>query len=238
MNALYTEDAKERILSASIELFSRKGFDATRVNEIAESAGVNKALIYYYFKSKEDILDTLLESVLAKLSAASMEFINQHIIPTIQAGRLDIVGDRFEFSDEEAMHSFQNHMAEYYEKLVDYLLTNRALVRILLFESLRSGKHKSILFRVMELMDKNPCNPIFSTLRNSDEDFDYSEDTVFFKFFFSWIPLISIAAYYDEYKAKTLLSDESMKELTIQSLENLIRAARARHFVVSAVKES
>jgi AcrR family transcriptional regulator len=238
LNTLNTEDAKERILSASIDLFSRKGFDATRVNEIAESAGVNKALIYYYFKNKEDILDTLLEAVLAKLSASSMEFINSYIVPMIKAGRLDIVGERFEFADGEAMEYFQMHMGRYYEKLVDYLLTNRAVVRILMFESLRSGKHKSILFRLMKLMDKDPSNPIYRTLQSTDEDFDYNEDTIFFKFFFSWIPLISIAAYYDEYKAKTLLSDESMKELTIRSLENLVRGAQERHFVVSALKES
>ena len=90
-------------------------------------------------------------------------------------------------------------MAKHYEKLVDYLLQNRAIVRILMSESLRSVKHGSSLFRVMELMDKNPGNPIYRSLHAADEDFEYNEDTVFFKFFFSWIPLISIAAYYDEY---------------------------------------
>lgn len=44
-----TIEAKERILHASIQLFSEKGFDATSVTEIAKSADVTKALIYYYF---------------------------------------------------------------------------------------------------------------------------------------------------------------------------------------------
>ncbi|MGI5900803.1 MAG: TetR/AcrR family transcriptional regulator, partial [Christensenellales bacterium] len=52
-------EAKERILRASSRLFSEKGYDAARVSEIAHEAGVNKALIYYYFKNKEDILNTL-----------------------------------------------------------------------------------------------------------------------------------------------------------------------------------
>ena len=55
-------EAKERILQASVELFSRKGFDATSVTEIARSAEVTKALIYYYFKSKEEIMDSLVRS--------------------------------------------------------------------------------------------------------------------------------------------------------------------------------
>lgn len=238
MNTLVPEEAKERILNAAIELFSRKGFDATRVNEIAESAGVNKALIYYCFKSKLDILDTLLEKAAAKLSAASVEFVNTYIIPLIKSGKLDIVGDRFHFSDEGAMRHFQASLAKYYERLVDYLLTNRALARILMFESLKGGKHENSLFRLLELMDKNPGNPVYRTLQSTDEDFDYDEEPVFFQFFFSWIPLISIAAYYDEYKAKSRLSDERMKELTLRSLENLTRAAEAQHFVIPAVQGS
>ena len=233
LRVLNKEDARERILGASIDLFSRKGFAAARVSEIVDCAGVNKALIYYYFKSKEDILDTLLGSIISHVSSASTEFIDTYIVPMVKDGRLDIVGDRFEFSDSEAMGYFQANMAKHYEKLVDYLLQNRAIVRILMSESLRSGKHGSSLFRVMELMDKNPGNPIYRSLHAADEDFEYNEDTVFFKFFFSWIPLISIAAYYDEYKEKNLLSDENMKELTLRSLEILVKGAQDRHFVVS-----
>jgi len=58
-NHFSREEAKERIIAASIKQFSEKGFDGTRVNEIAESADVNKALIYYYFENKEAILDQL-----------------------------------------------------------------------------------------------------------------------------------------------------------------------------------
>jgi drug/metabolite transporter (DMT)-like permease len=57
------KDARERIIDAATQLFSQKGFDATRVNDIANTANVNKALIYYYFKSKEDILALLVYKV-------------------------------------------------------------------------------------------------------------------------------------------------------------------------------
>jgi AcrR family transcriptional regulator len=43
-------EARERIIKAAIQLFSQKGYDATRVNDIASTANVNKALIYYYLK--------------------------------------------------------------------------------------------------------------------------------------------------------------------------------------------
>lgn len=47
--------AKRRILSAAIDLFSRKGFHAASVREIAEEAGVTKPTLYYYFGSKEGL---------------------------------------------------------------------------------------------------------------------------------------------------------------------------------------
>ncbi|UVC09872.1 TetR family transcriptional regulator C-terminal domain-containing protein [Rhizobium sp. TH2] len=43
------------ILKAAIEIFSRKGFDGTRIAEIAERSGLPKANVYYYFSSKEEI---------------------------------------------------------------------------------------------------------------------------------------------------------------------------------------
>ena len=46
-------------MSVAEEIFSNVGFDGARVDDIAKEASVNKALIYYYFKSKDEILDTL-----------------------------------------------------------------------------------------------------------------------------------------------------------------------------------
>ena len=59
MNRKDSAVTRARILKTAEKLFSEKGFDGARVDEIARDAGVNKALIYYYFKSKDDILDAL-----------------------------------------------------------------------------------------------------------------------------------------------------------------------------------
>ena len=49
-------DSRERILDAARSEFAEKGFDGARVDEIAKRADVNKALIYYYFKGKDELL--------------------------------------------------------------------------------------------------------------------------------------------------------------------------------------
>ena len=51
------KDAKERIIGAAKKLFAAKGFDSASVDEIAKHAHVNKALIYYYFESKDKLLE-------------------------------------------------------------------------------------------------------------------------------------------------------------------------------------
>ncbi|MCX7820531.1 MAG: TetR/AcrR family transcriptional regulator, partial [Brevinematales bacterium] len=51
---------KDRILDAAIKLFAEKGFDATSVDEIAKCAEINKAMIYYYFSSKEELLSSII----------------------------------------------------------------------------------------------------------------------------------------------------------------------------------
>lgn len=54
-------DKREHILTVAEELFGEKGFDGTSVRDIAQKAGVNLAMISYYFGSKEKLLEALIE---------------------------------------------------------------------------------------------------------------------------------------------------------------------------------
>lgn len=59
--------SKQKILDSAKEIFAEVGFDGARVDEIAKRAQVNKALIYYYFKSKDDILKELINNELKEI---------------------------------------------------------------------------------------------------------------------------------------------------------------------------
>jgi AcrR family transcriptional regulator len=54
-----TRDRREAILQAAVRVFARRGYHACRVSDIAEEAGVGYGLVYHYFTSKEQVLDTL-----------------------------------------------------------------------------------------------------------------------------------------------------------------------------------
>ena len=55
------QDTRARIQSVALELFAEQGYDKTSLREIAERLGVTKAALYYHFKSKEDIVTSLVE---------------------------------------------------------------------------------------------------------------------------------------------------------------------------------
>ena len=48
-------ETRERLLRAATRLFAEKGYAATAVHEITDAAGVNRALLYYYFEDKHDL---------------------------------------------------------------------------------------------------------------------------------------------------------------------------------------
>jgi AcrR family transcriptional regulator len=55
--------AKERLLESAKRLFSQKGYYATSVEDIVESAGFSKGAFYFYFKSKEELFKSLVEEM-------------------------------------------------------------------------------------------------------------------------------------------------------------------------------
>jgi TetR/AcrR family transcriptional regulator len=59
------ERNRRLIIKAGIEIFARKGFDGTRIAEIAEASGLPKANVYYYFSSKEEIYTAIIAHLIA-----------------------------------------------------------------------------------------------------------------------------------------------------------------------------
>lgn len=56
-SAISEKNTEEQILKAAETVFLEKGFDATSVADIAEKAGCNRALVYYYFRTKENLFE-------------------------------------------------------------------------------------------------------------------------------------------------------------------------------------
>ena len=60
-------DTRSRLREVALQLFAEQGYEKTSLREIAERLGVTKAALYYYFKSKEDIVRSLVEDYVAEV---------------------------------------------------------------------------------------------------------------------------------------------------------------------------
>ncbi len=81
------KDAEERrneILDAADELFTQKGYDGTSTKDILEKVGIARGTLYYHFKSKEDIMDALIERYSVRLLGAAQEIAADKSIPVVE----------------------------------------------------------------------------------------------------------------------------------------------------------
>jgi TetR/AcrR family transcriptional regulator len=58
---------EERILAAAEEIFHVKGYDGTRMQEVADHAGINKGLLHYYFKTKDRLFEAIFSAAIHRM---------------------------------------------------------------------------------------------------------------------------------------------------------------------------
>lgn len=78
------EERKNEILDVAERLFGTKGFDNTSTNDILNEIGIARGTLYYHFKSKEDILDAMIERMSRQLIKKAADIFNQKDIPVLQ----------------------------------------------------------------------------------------------------------------------------------------------------------
>lgn len=108
------EETRRKILDAAEAEFARKGYDGTRLRDVALTVGVHHALLHHYFRDKEGLFRAVLERALEGVSSRAF-------------GILRSQGDLRQLT------------ANFVETVVDFLADNQNLVLILHFASLDEG---------------------------------------------------------------------------------------------------
>ncbi|KLU61013.1 biofilm operon icaADBC HTH-type negative transcriptional regulator IcaR [Peptococcaceae bacterium CEB3] len=186
--------AKQKIMDAAREIFAEKGFDGARVDEIAKRAQVNKALIYYYFESKEQILEELMEWLVHEtVDFKKNLFRNEgldypgdlNIALTSMGGKLEIVLNRF----------------------LAFFKDKRDILNIVTTEALKEGPEKNYLFRMIQMMLEDSSKRMIETY---DVPIDVDALTISTAFF-ALIPMITFITFgqkWAEYNHKDYSSTE------------------------------
>lgn len=95
-------DTRSHILEAALEVFSEHGFEGSSLQQIADRLGLTKAALYYHFRSKDELLEALVEPAMTDLD----ELLDRH------SGERDTTGHRRRFVND----------------YIDYLLNHRQLI--------------------------------------------------------------------------------------------------------------
>jgi AcrR family transcriptional regulator len=61
-----SEERKDQILDAATDVFAQKGFSETRMDDIVEESGLSKGTLYWYFKSKDEIILSIFERLFVR----------------------------------------------------------------------------------------------------------------------------------------------------------------------------
>lgn len=103
------KQTEEKILEAANEVFIEKGLDGARMKDIADRAGINKALLHYYYRTKDHLFNTVFEMTAKKLLS------------------------RFAPILDEKM-SFEDKIRFFYREHIDYLNKNPLMPSFLINE--------------------------------------------------------------------------------------------------------
>jgi len=101
MAAPATVDKRRLILDAAVRVFARQGFHTCRVADIADEAQVAYGLVYHYFSSKEEILDTLFRERWGLMLDAIAEIERQPLSPRDKLGAVaDFIIDSYRYDPD------------------------------------------------------------------------------------------------------------------------------------------
>ena len=119
------EERREEILDAAEKLFAVKGFDNTSTGDILEAVGIARGTLYYHFKSKEDILDGVIQRVTAQLMKNASEIVRKKELPVLERLTKAIlslnVESKLGYEIMEQVHRPQNALL--HQKMQQALLT-------------------------------------------------------------------------------------------------------------------
>lgn len=139
------DERKNEILDAANALFSQKGFDGTSTADILDKVGIARGTLYYHFKSKEEIMDALIERSTAICLRAAQNAAKQTmpVIDRIVSVILSI-NMKKEFGEEMLLHMHNPQNALMHQKTQKLLLKNLTpILTDIIQDGIRQGEFKT-----------------------------------------------------------------------------------------------
>src|SRR6185369_13489461 len=126
MTVIESTSTRESILDSAEELFARQGFDATTIKEIGAAAGLNPALLYYYFGNKEALYRGVLQRVIAGMVSRGSAILEESLPPADVIRALVAAQMEFMLAHPNAPRLLLREMLDHEARRVEQLLLELA----------------------------------------------------------------------------------------------------------------
>lgn len=186
-------EKREAILKAARSLFAKDGFDGASVDDIAKKASVNKALIYYYFKSKKGLIEAIIDTLIEDTIAEKMK--------------------RYELAKENGGINFK----ETARATLEFMKAHKETFTILHAEMV-TGKSGNYIYNYI---DKTYDQ--LSHLLKEGAKKKYQTEVLMPSFFLIMLPLIAYTTFGDVWRKKYGLKEKDADEEFIRQYEYIFR---------------
>ena len=132
------EERKNEILDVAERLFVTKGFDHTSTNDILHEIGIARGTLYYHFKSKEDILDAMIERIVEQIIKKAQVIVRDQSVPVLDRMRDTVIALNV---DNDTSHMILEQVHRPQNALMHQKMQERMLSRVnpLIVEILKDG---------------------------------------------------------------------------------------------------
>lgn len=132
--------------------------------EISRDLNVDRSIIRRYFKTVEDIINTVIDSFFQDIEEIMRAFVDDVFISAIHNGDMQIRKDRLHFSNPQSAAVFNGRLIDYLDALYDYLLVHSGEYALLVKESLVPGARHGCIERLLRLFLPIASNPLYQRI--------------------------------------------------------------------------
>jgi AcrR family transcriptional regulator len=140
---------EQKILSAATDVFQTKGMDGARMQEIADKAGINKAMLHYYYRSKQKLFEAVFTGAIKLIVPKIVKIIDtdEHLFDKIRK----FTGDYISFI---TAHSYIPLF------IINELSRNPEIIKKVLANKVDSQIEQKLIDQINDLIEKGEIKPI------------------------------------------------------------------------------
>lgn len=204
-----TQNSKQQILVAAESLFASKGFEGSSVDAVAKQARVNKATIYYYFESKQAILDCIIEEFLHSFTNTAVSMLKSAGMQHVYTTALSFGQGAITINHEAGLALLLRELESWIIDILEFFVSKRNVLRIMVMESMKDNGNAGLLFQLSDLLTSPGT---FQDVLSEVGMPHLPVDILVMKFFGGFLPLICYAICADAWETHYAMQKEMLRQ--------------------------